>query len=560
MRYLFMFTIGPVKAFIENSRKARDLYAGSKLLSELMEDCVTCLSQDDRIRLLFPAVSDEDAPPNMPNRLVAELTGYTDKQIHDQAERLTVFVKKRFLKKCSGLFAAVGLKLEMFELAVRQLEDFLEVFWVCVEYEEEPYHSAYQRLFTAMQDVKSIRDFSQIREPWGRKCMLYPQYNAIFAKKSMYDGTWKYPYHTNPDYVYDITEIPSLRYMVKEKEALSAVGLVKRLYNRGAVRIYSTRQMLLRKQVSSEMLKEAGILESDAVQMDMVANAVYDLYNENIPVEDEYTAEAAQVAERLYKMLREKQIRLSSYYCIIKFDGDNMGECFRNLETEEEQRQLSSNIDTFARLVPEIFLKYSGLPVFAGGEDFFGFLPLDHMFQCLEELYQKFGKVVGLTFSAGISVAHLMQPLKEVMEQVDSMEQVAKNRDGKQAFAIGIIKRSGETVRLPAFHLPEMRKGPGLKKMGELVRLLQDSGCPKSLFFQIADQLKYFIRENSAWLEPSMVEPLIVKCVSGAFVDDGLISRNELVKSLMDFYIESGSTVDFLNTLNGITFLSREVN
>lgn len=40
MKDLFLFTIGPVKEFIESSRKLMDLYAGSSLLSELMREAV----------------------------------------------------------------------------------------------------------------------------------------------------------------------------------------------------------------------------------------------------------------------------------------------------------------------------------------------------------------------------------------------------------------------------------------------------------------------------------------------------------------------------------------
>ena len=36
MTHLFLFTIGPVQSFIAQARKTRDLYAGSRLLSELV--------------------------------------------------------------------------------------------------------------------------------------------------------------------------------------------------------------------------------------------------------------------------------------------------------------------------------------------------------------------------------------------------------------------------------------------------------------------------------------------------------------------------------------------
>lgn len=43
MRYLLLFTIGPVQPLIVNSRKVSDMFAGSRLLSSLMQDALQIL-------------------------------------------------------------------------------------------------------------------------------------------------------------------------------------------------------------------------------------------------------------------------------------------------------------------------------------------------------------------------------------------------------------------------------------------------------------------------------------------------------------------------------------
>ena len=51
-KHLFLFTISPVQAFIAQARKAQDLYAGSRLLSDLVRFSIdtffkkTSLSKD----------------------------------------------------------------------------------------------------------------------------------------------------------------------------------------------------------------------------------------------------------------------------------------------------------------------------------------------------------------------------------------------------------------------------------------------------------------------------------------------------------------------------------
>lgn len=558
MNYLFMFTIGPVKSFIENSRKARDLYAGSKLLSELMQEAVCRLKRERGITVLFPFNSTKSELPNMPNRLVAEFKGYSTSQLKEAAEKLSIFIRETFLQNSLALLKKIGMKEDGVSMAENQLNQFLEIYWLFERFENEKYSTVYQNLFTAVHDIKSVRCFQQTKEPWGRKCMLFPEYNAIFAKKHIENGKEVFPYHTNSDYIYDISDHTFLQYDVKPNEALSAIALVKRAYDRPESRIYSTRQMLLKSRISQNVFQEAGIPESDEKWMDHIANVVYDLDNGTTWMDDTYPLEAVEHAEQLYKLIQEYNIPLSSYYGLIKFDGDSMGDAFRELNKIEEHKNLSKKISQFADKAPSILLKYGGLPVFAGGEDFMGFLPLDTLFDCLKELHREFLTIIGLTFSAGVSIAHLMHPLKEVLAQADQMEQIAKKKESKNAFAIGIIKRSGENVRIPAYHFSKAEEQPVLEDMQELIQLLMHSGCSKALFFQIANLLKSFIRED-ACPSDAMMEVLLTTCMTAAHVDRNLISRADLLQKLLLFFRSAKNGTDFLNTLNSIVFLSREV-
>ena len=558
MEYLMMFTIGPVQSFIENSRKARDLYAGSMILSKLMQEAVCWLENKDGVEILFPVIPKEAQLPNMPNRLIAKVRNRSEKQLKESGEALSGHIRQKWIKDGIELLKQAGIGPDGCSMAKAQLEDYLEIFWMYEPYEDN-YQEAYQKLFTAIHDVKGIREFKQSREPWGRKCMLFPEYGAIFVKRRQEGGKASYPYNTNPEYACDISDNPKLRFAVKDNEALCAMALVKRIYGQEQTNIYSIRQMMLRNRVRSELLEKVSETVSSEGLWDDISDIIYELKNGNSWPEDAYPKEAEKCARDLYKWIQEEKIILSSYYALVKFDGDSMGEQFKGLKTSEEQQNLSLQISKFAYDAPKILLKYGGLPVFAGGEDFLGYLPLDGLFDCMKELHTEFLNTVGLTFSAGIVVAHLMQPMKEVVMLAGQMEHEAKNKDGKNAFAIGILKRSGEFVNMPACHFTAENGGVDIVNVKELVRLLSMSGCSKSLFFQISSNMDYFVKKELCPPQP-LLQVLLKKCVTAAYVDGTQTDKEKLLQELLLFSDDFPDVSSYLYMLNGIVFLSREVN
>ena len=52
--HLFLFTIGPVQSFIAQARKTQDLYAGSKLLSDLIGYGLCEVSKIKNTEIIFP--------------------------------------------------------------------------------------------------------------------------------------------------------------------------------------------------------------------------------------------------------------------------------------------------------------------------------------------------------------------------------------------------------------------------------------------------------------------------------------------------------------------------
>lgn len=78
-KFLFLFTIGPVQSFIAEARKTSDLYAGSKLLSDLIDFAIEEIGEEN---IIFPSKE----IPSKPNRLVAIVETENPKAFGEQVE------------------------------------------------------------------------------------------------------------------------------------------------------------------------------------------------------------------------------------------------------------------------------------------------------------------------------------------------------------------------------------------------------------------------------------------------------------------------------------------
>jgi len=143
---------------------------------------------------------------------------------------------------------------------------------------------------------------------------------------------------------------------------------------------------------------------------------------------------------------------------------------------------ISQALGQFAlRLVPHIVEeRYPGRLIYAGGDDVLALIPLEYALAVAQELrwafsghirfnngelevicstdavsgYVEWGKELFLTMgpaataSAGMVFAHHLQPLDSVLQAVRRTEKAAKDRYGRNALAVEVLKRSGETLKV----------------------------------------------------------------------------------------------------------------
>lgn len=200
-----------------------------------------------------------------------------------------------------------------------------------------------------------------------------------------------------------------------------------------------------------------------------------------LPGKDKMRLRDAQHAlQHFYKVLDEQckaadivAKRPDGYYALLQADGDGMGQI---IDAQAEQgskrhRALSQKLAEFARQARTIVEEHRGVLIYAGGDDVTAFLPLDTMLECALKLAKTFPEVLkGFadqegrkpSLSAGIAIAHHLEPLAQVRRLAKEAEERAKSLDKKNAISITLSKRSGEDYHLKDYWGNVERRLPSL--------------------------------------------------------------------------------------------------
>lgn len=474
-KYLFLFTIGPVQSFIAQARKTHDLYAGSQILSSLIDEALNWLDKQKILKkedLIFPAYTVNSKP----NRLLCLIkSDNIQKEGNDLKEYIEDYfvntLSKRVIEEVIKKNASKSKNIE------NQLRDFLKIYWVAqpVKKLETDYGVEISNIEKLMGAVKNIRYFNQFEEK-GRKCSLNGEYNVKFYRKTEEDKnkshlkkTWQErKFLFDEDIIYYETTPNGNNITLKhiqEGEGLCAVSFAKRLYE--TTESFPSVAYLALQDTLNKLCKSNLTSYCEFVNLLGKEEKEYQLfYEENHTIEqDKFKAK--------YKVLKDdlkNKLVLSKYYAILAFDADGMGKKLANCQEKKEHQYLSRLLGEFASKAKDYLnANNRGKTIYAGGDDFLGFINLNYLFKAIQYLRQLFNQTINqqlkgkdeegkyfdythlqLTFSAGIAIAHYKHPLGDVLSYARQMEKKAKKIDGisdqptKNAFAIAVLKHSGE--------------------------------------------------------------------------------------------------------------------
>lgn len=568
-RYLLLFTLGPVQGFIAQARKTQDFYAGSYILSHLSR---TSLLRAEELgaEIIFP----EPQLQGLPNRFLLEICTDDEAKVRIMGQELEKAVREEFEQLARTTVEKMGLAISP-EFS-EQIGNILEVYWVSLPIGEKGYAETYRYLCFQMGSIKNLREFKQLEQIPSRRCLLAGEHNVLFIRPREKSRSIFAPGAQRVG-----REIP-LKYLA-EGEGLGAVAFVKRCADKYFAADFggefdSTPKIALYDALNR--LEKADPSYGPLLESDFDPLLIFDLQNQNRQVL--YSGEM-EIPSRIYEGLKKYEIPISPYYGLLVFDGDDIGKLYSEpaLHSDRTLREFHGEFSRVLaefgqRVQNEILYPPSGRTVYAGGEDFVGFLNLEHLFPRAQQLRDEFGQIdlsafiaSQLTFSAGIVVAHYKTPLAKVFTWARKMEAGAKEMDeNKDAFGLAVLKGSGE------IHDVVLKWKYGdrwtTKTLQLLVLALKEGRFSATFIRSFNHQFSKLANLGYVGEIPSldsMVQTELKRLLERARMEDrdlaakGGRAHNALIQSwankLYTLYLDSGSLVNFIKTLEIAAFLAK---
>ncbi len=432
MKYLFLLTITPVQDFISHARKLKDLYGGSHILSEMSRVGIE-YAQNRGAVVIFP--QKVEGTNSYPNRFLIEIS-------FESEANLKAF-SKDMSDEVLGYFK--NLNRTKSPIVSQHIKDFFQIYWSASAYNGD-YEEAFDEVEKQLAGAKNSRFFTQLGEV-GRKCSICGERNIAVYKKPM-----RFYIEEQRKNLVDAKKSDNLQH----GEGLCGVCYTKRVATKAHFESVSDISIM---NIPLEIREKQNYLHNDS-QLFYEENLNQSYFDKN-DVDSDLNA----CLDEFTKFKKEiKDFKQTSYYAVVMFDGDDMGKWLsgqkinKNSNLREFHKDISLNLATFAKKAKEILQEPKGMTVYAGGEDFLGFVNLNSMFGVLKELNSEFTKLIGqplqekkqysitdnFTFSAGVVIAHYKTPLGTVLNEARKSEKKAKKNSGKDSVCLTVLKRSGE--------------------------------------------------------------------------------------------------------------------
>ena len=598
MNYLFLFTISPVQTFISQARKTRDLYAGSQILSELCLVAANQIKDDYAGIIIFPYIENE----SIPNRFIAKISEQST-DLQKIGENVEKKVRKHFKKIAQQALEnspakgkkPSGSEEEFYKQFYGQIKNHLNIHWAFYPIDNNDYATAYRELERLQGAIKNVRIFEQFKNEkgelgeLGRKCSLDGERNALFFRCKK-EGN-------QPAFIYLNNAIPladkaSLRF----SEGLSAVSFVKRFYESEKVKEFaSTPHIALMKYVEDLKSKEDGPLLLGKLQVEFHKRKIdyHVFYEENL--NEKYFEENLPNDKKLpdyvdfenvQKIVRDIEslngANKTKYFALIAFDGDNMGKWLSGdylmdkNQLQEFHQTLSKKLSDFSKYAAECCLvEPHGKTIYAGGDDFLGFVNLHYLLQVMKHLRESYDCKVNqplkeefryknehdkLTFSAGVVITHYQMPLNVVLNKARALEKLAKTKGNKDAFAITVMTNSGQTHEAYCQWGINHHQNWNIDRIRILVEHLQEN-FSDTFIRNLNHELLLLVNENGKIKKDNLVYTEM-KRLLGRSLQNGKPKYlvDELCEELKNLYSQNRyfDITNFLEILNIANFIRKE--
>ena len=470
MPHLLVISIGPVQGFIAAARKARDLWFGSHMLSEMSRAVARSLVDDFGAEMVFPSPQALESDTAVANKILAIVDRYAPVEVAQHTREVAQACLARYGEMLrEGFQKQLGPDFQQFvdeELIARQIEHFLEFASAWVTYDPgrpEQYPEARDQVEWLLAARKGVRDFAAADGPEGLpKSSLDPGRDSVLKPAAYRQTTGARP--------------PVAKLHVRRGEYLDGISLIKRLagYKRFvSVPRVAVDPFIRRAQREPELVQLRRLAsqleerESDAATwFDAAPGSGLEQYTA-FPYEtqlfydqtDDELHESDQIlAEKFRVIVRALAARLHvnempAYFAVLAADGDGVGELISSLDSPPRHRALSDAMVGFASQAQVITGAHQGALVYGGGDDVLAFLPLDRALDCADALRRAFERIIQpaagdhpVSLSVGVSIGHHSEHLQNLLNWARAAEQAAKQYTGarpKNALAVALHTRAG---------------------------------------------------------------------------------------------------------------------
>ncbi len=529
------------------------------------------LESHDGIDFIFP---NRDMS-SKPNRFIAMRESGNVQKI---GEEVKSFVIKEFENIADTIIAELDLpKPKDFK---SQINDLLYINWVALPLEKNNYAERYKEIESYLGAIKNVRQFHQLEEK-GRKCSLCGERNVLFyrGKKRRYI----------PNDAVSVSGL-SPKYMM-DGEGLCAVCFTKR--SRG-IKDFESYPSVAAISLMDSLNKLDDTLKSEYKGL-FGTHFDEELYFEsnlrkNYFEKCCYSVDKLESAKAYLKKIqsdaKNKDVEFPTYYAVIMLDGDSMGKWLSGEYLKDKSqlmdfhKKLTENLGDFSKTLEGIIKEPKGKLVYSGGDDLLAFVNLNHLLPILEELREKFPKFEEIlpasegrksSASCGVCISHYKTPLSETLNWTRQMEKEAKGIDGKNAFAISVLKRSGE-IRKTVYQWYYEGEST-INVLEEIIQRLKKDELSDTFIKNLGAEFGWIATDDRL----SEFEPLIKTEMKRLIERSCMIGKkenesreefekrkrqriDELAKKLELIYSKSRSFDNFISYLDIAVFMEREIN
>ena len=505
---------------------------------------------------------------------------------------------------------------------INQTNNYWEIYWgIKILPDDEAdinanYGMYYNELENSVGFRKTVRNFNQFIQE-GIKCNLFPEFSSVFPLNH------KNNYKDAKAFFREEMWGKKKNFRYSKGEMLSSIGILKREYSadisasfpstanlangtfmesavnkyqsdpgfRSLVEEYVTAYAGLRKTLDIapsenyrrikkgvqdktllEFIKsDNSFLMKEIKSPEMLAK-IYEADGLDAGVYNNYS-------KALKKLLENSDESPSAYYAVIYFDGDEMGKWLSgtHVNSKGEQlkitpllhNQISEALTGFAAVKAPKVVEEDNLAqlLFSGGDDVIAFAPLNSLLKLFKDIHESFAntmfdaanKFMKGTGSFGVCIAHHNHSLSEVLNEARSAEHYAKSTLGRNAFAITVLKHSGEKETAGA------RFDDGYKVIAFLQKyflLLKEEFISSSFLYSIMEELKNISGLNKPELLLSILS-LELKQHSNKEIKKKSLTEeniNEFKRLFEELIKKDYSFTSLLDLLKTVQFISRGGN